>query len=156
MTVLSICMNTANVQCNGFQTLIHFFLMSVKTPERVLKWASRAGLSLAPTTGHKMTDSLVKFHLKRTKEVMLEKPGMFLYDNLEFTFGSPEPTMTKAQTMRSVTSISFLPLMHVENEDLKCSQYVWDRNPINRLRIPHLMYKPAPLSDPFVTLDQSL
>jgi hypothetical protein len=154
MTILSMCMNSSNRLCNAFQAINHFFLASVNTPEHVLKMTAKIGLSLAPNTGNKMITSLSEEHMENLPNACQAKEMTCIYDNLEFSFNAPQPTMTKQQSLHSVTSLTFSPLLHVDPKSLQCSEHVWQRSLVNYKRDPSLVYLPN-LSDVTISSEQS-
>src|SRR6201999_3079082 len=101
------------------------------------------GLGLAPTTGDAMVESLAKSHMQNLKGHNLKNDNSVCYDNLEIYFKSPEPTRTKGQSLKSITSVTFIPLHDVVPNALNCSQYIWDRNQVNRLRTTALECHPV-------------
>jgi hypothetical protein len=111
---------------------MHLKLVSTNTSDSVMKVLSRIGICVSPYTGSKMIEPLADSHMKLVQHVCHKSEVACIYDNVEFSFNNPEPTRTKSQTLKSITALTFVPLLHVPRNSLQCSQYVWDRNFLNR------------------------
>lgn len=156
-TIMIICMctNSINQNCNALQVLIHLFLASVNTPERVIKWASHSGICMSAQSGLRMVASLSKEAMLRIKDMCVRFAMAITYDNLEFTFNHPETTIHNQHSLHSVVTAFFSQTLHVAREALRCSKYVWERNIVNIHHKKELLYQPT-LNDLTLTMDHAM
>ncbi|KAI0072064.1 hypothetical protein K474DRAFT_1678964 [Panus rudis PR-1116 ss-1] len=109
------------------------FLHSTSAPELVVEVMAHAGLSISLTAIHNMVNSLSTCASERLRELAKSRTMAFAYDNFDMDFKSYSPTVGKpGATLLHATSALAFPLAHgVTADDLKCSQQLWDTDPMN-------------------------
>ncbi|KIL59611.1 hypothetical protein M378DRAFT_14729 [Amanita muscaria Koide BX008] len=134
--IVSMLMQGANRKANTFASIFGIFLHSCRTPQRVIIALQRMGLCIGRTTIHSAINSL----LINTSEKLLElgKTGCIAlaYDNFDVDLKTSTPVVEKTgDSLRHLTSGLMFVLQHgVKSEDLRFSDYLWQRseyNPVN-------------------------
>lgn len=148
VNVISILMQGRNQKCNAFQSVNGLFLRSANTPEKVIKTLAHMGNSISLGAIHSAVNSLSN----ESEDALIAQGQTLLtlwaYDNFDVDLKVLVPTVEKQQdTLTHLTSATLIRLEHgVKLEDLRCSEYLWQRSLLNPNRDRHLL-PPRPSMD---------
>ncbi|KAM6495243.1 hypothetical protein JOM56_009866 [Amanita muscaria] len=141
--ILSMLMHGANQKANKFASIFGIFLHSCRTPQRVVNALQRMGLCVMQTTIHSAINSLSASTSE--KLLALGESGCIAiaYDNFDVDLKISVPVVEKSgDSLRHLTSGLMFVLQHgVKTEDLRCSDYLWQRSEYNPLNIGMQMQK---------------
>ncbi|KDQ62451.1 hypothetical protein JAAARDRAFT_121422, partial [Jaapia argillacea MUCL 33604] len=133
VTMISIAANSTNQLWNTFQTLNGGYMHACNTPESVIGYQSKIGLSISPSAINDLVTSL-----GREASYSIQKLGWTLltsyaYDNFDVEIKHSVPTVDKAQeTLLHLTSGTLILLEHgVTIDDLCCSKELWRKSKVN-------------------------
>lgn len=132
---MSILMHHRDQRCNALQSVFGIFLHSCNTPEKLVKVLAHMGLTISLTSVHRALRSLSvqsEANIRQMASSLLTSHG---YDNFDAESKALVPTVDGIkERLMHLTSGAILRLDHgVTREDLRCSQYLWDRSELNHL-----------------------
>ncbi|KAF4604189.1 hypothetical protein EYR40_001372 [Pleurotus pulmonarius] len=127
----SIFLKSTNQHCNAFQSVVGMFLNATNTPETVREFLSSLGVSITTTSINSAVRSLSTGARKRMEELGRSFRVLFAYDNLDMEMKQSVPTVeTEQDNLVHLTTGTMLPLHpDVTQEDLDCSEELWERCP---------------------------
>lgn len=133
--IMSILMHHRDQRCNALQSVFGIFLHSCNTPEKLVKVLAHMGLTISLTSVHRALRSLSvqsEANIRQMASSLLTSHG---YDNFDAESKALVPTVDGIkERLMHLTSGAILRLDHgVTREDLRCSQYLWDRSELNHL-----------------------
>jgi hypothetical protein len=133
VVMISVMMQSSNQKCNALGSVFGIFLHSTNTPEKVIQALAHMGISISINAIHSAIHSLSKetFHTLRAMGRSLLVT--YAYDNFDIDFKRSVPTVEKSRdTLEHLTSGDLIMLEHgVTVDDLKCSEYLWKKSPLN-------------------------
>ncbi|KAH7917504.1 hypothetical protein BV22DRAFT_1108559 [Leucogyrophana mollusca] len=131
--IISILMQSTNQKCNAFESVMGIFLHSCNTPERVIHALARMGISVSVSAIHDAIRSLSRETYRTLRDMGQTLLVGYAYDNFDIDFKTRTPTIEKAMdTLTHMTSGDLIRLDHgVTLDDLRCSQYLWERSHLN-------------------------
>ncbi|THH18250.1 hypothetical protein EW146_g2697 [Bondarzewia mesenterica] len=132
VAVMSIMMQSANQQCNALGSIIGIFLHSCNTPEKVIKMLSRIGISISVSSVNNAIKSLSVDSRHTIIQLGQKLTAGFAYDNFDVNLKVSMLTVEQSEdTLVHLTSGDVLQLEHCAPEDLKCSEELWKKSPLN-------------------------
>ncbi|KAG6847022.1 hypothetical protein H0H93_010587 [Arthromyces matolae] len=133
VVIISIIMQSTNQKTNAIPSLIGIFLHSCKTPEKVVEVLARLGISISINAIHNAITSLSAESANRIRSLGQSLLINYAYDNFDVNLKTSVPTIDKsAISLKHLTSGLIFPLQHgVTMDDMKCSEYLWKRSPLN-------------------------
>ena len=133
VVIISIMMQSTNQKCNALESVFGIFLHSTNTPEKVISALAHMGLSISVDAINKAVHLLSHetFHTLRAMGRSLLVA--YAYDNFDIDFRRSVPTIEKTgDTLEHLTSGDLIMLEHgVTLEDLRCSDELWQKSPLN-------------------------
>ncbi|KAI0684930.1 hypothetical protein BC835DRAFT_1421798 [Cytidiella melzeri] len=143
--VSSIIMQGRNQKSNWLQSMCGIFLHAIHTPQKLVDSLAHMGISIAQPTIYRSLDSLGKHILVDARRLAATLVAAYAYDNLDIEFKPSVPTIERTgETLKHFTSSMVFPLLHgVVADDLRCSQYLWERSRLNN-RAPRHLISPKP------------
>ncbi|KZV82700.1 hypothetical protein EXIGLDRAFT_626678 [Exidia glandulosa HHB12029] len=134
-------MQSSHYQCLKLAAVLGFNMQSRLTPEVVIEMYAHLGLSVSPSTLVNMTKAL---SLESWSEVVHAADRMRMqmaYDNQDIGNPAAQPTVEKSGGFLSITSATYLLVLHCHPDDLAYSQQLWEKSILNPSRPPG---SPAP------------
>ncbi|KAI5980763.1 hypothetical protein EDD15DRAFT_2381285 [Pisolithus albus] len=132
-TILGILMQGMNQKANALQSVIGFFLQSSHTPQKVIETLSHIGISVSVETIAAAVRSLSAESQIQIQELGQSLLACYAYDNFDVDLKSHVPLAEKSMdTLKHLTSGLLFRLEHgVTMDDLKCSEEIWKKSPLN-------------------------
>lgn len=127
-------MQSSHYQCLQFAAVLGFNMQSRLTPEVIIEMYAHLGLSVAPSTLANMTKTL---SAESRSEVTYAADRMLMqmaYDNQDVGAPAAQPTVEKPGAFLSLTSGTYLRLLHCQPDDFAHSQQLWDMSSLNPSR----------------------
>ena len=130
-------MLSTNKRCNLFQVAVGVFLHCCNTPEAVIDFLARIGVSVSAKTITRSTKSLSKQVESAIRNTARKLLSAYAYDNLDVDFKPLSETIETTKTsLVHLTTATLLPLHHVQQKDLDCSEKLWKMHARNPNRQP--------------------
>lgn len=109
------------------------FLHSCNTPDKVVKVLGHMGLSIGLSSVHRAIKSLSAESADYIKELGQTRLVSLAYDNFDVKFNTLVPTVdSPGNRLVHMTSATILQLDHgVSLQDLRCSEYIWNRQDLH-------------------------
>jgi hypothetical protein len=126
-------MQSTNKNCNALESVFGIFLHASNTPSKVIEALAHMGISISVDA----IDDAIRSLSRETYHTLRSMGQTFLvgyaYDNFDINFPALVPTIEKStDTLTHMTSGCLIYLEHgVKPEDLRCSEELWRRNPLN-------------------------
>lgn len=135
VVMISIMMQSRNAKCNVLKSVFGIFLHSTSTPEKVIQALAHMGVSVSTSAIHTAIHALSTETYETLQEMGQTLLAGYAYDNYDVDFKTVTPTIEKAgDTLTHLTSGTIIMLEHrVTQEDLKCSEELWNKSPLNPL-----------------------
>ncbi|KAK7680589.1 hypothetical protein QCA50_016371 [Cerrena zonata] len=129
VTCLSIMMQSTNQRCNALQMLIGLFMHACNTSEAVVEFLAHAGISISMTAVNDAITNLSVESVWKRRKIGQTLRTAYGVDNVDMELKHIIPSVENLEnTMVHLTSATMLPLYHgVKAEDLKCSNYLWEK-----------------------------
>ena len=126
-----------------FQAAVGVFLHCCNTPESVIDFLARIGVSVSAKTITRSVKSLSKQAESAIRNTARKVLSAYAYDNLDVDMKPLLETVETAKTsLVHLTTATLLPLHHVEQRDLDCSEMLWKMHTRNPHRqpsdVPHI------------------
>ncbi|KAI0685844.1 hypothetical protein BC835DRAFT_1408708 [Cytidiella melzeri] len=143
--VSSIIMQGRNQKSNWLQSMCGIFLHAMHAPQKLVDSLAHMGISIAQLTIYRSLDSLGKHILADAQKVAATLIVVYAHDNLDIEFKPSVPTIERAgETSKHFTTSMVFPLLHgTTADDLRCSQYLWERSQLN-IHAPRYLIPPKP------------
>ncbi|KAJ7795392.1 hypothetical protein B0H14DRAFT_3554585 [Mycena olivaceomarginata] len=133
VVLISIMMQSRNKNCNALESVFGIFLHASNTPSKVVETLAHMGISISPDAIHNAVHSLSHetYHTLRAMGQTLLVG--YAYDNFDINFPGLVPVVEKStDTLTHMTSGGLIFLEHgVKKDDLRCSEELWRKNPLN-------------------------
>ncbi|KAI0695888.1 hypothetical protein BC835DRAFT_1414574 [Cytidiella melzeri] len=131
--ISSILMQGRSQKANWLQSMCGIFLHAIHAPQKLVDSLAHMGISISQTAIHRSLHSLGIHITSDAKEVGQTLSAAYAYDNLDIEFKSSVPTVEKpGETLKHFTTSMVFPLQHgITANDLRCSQYLWERSQLN-------------------------
>jgi hypothetical protein len=128
-------MQSRNAKCNALESVFGIFLHSTNTPEKVIQALAHMGITISTSAIHTAIHALSAETYETLREMGQTLLAGYAYDNYDVDFKTVTPTIEKAgDTLTHLTSGTLIMLEHgVTQEDLKCSEELWHKSPLNPL-----------------------
>jgi hypothetical protein len=132
--MISIMMQSRNAKCNALESVFGI-LHPTNTPEKVIQVLAHMGISILTSAIHMAVHALSSETYETLREMGQTLLVGYTYDNYDVDFKTITPTIEKAgDTLTHLTSGTLIMLEHgVTQEDLKCSDELWNKSPLNPL-----------------------
>ncbi|KAJ6617197.1 hypothetical protein B0H10DRAFT_2164482 [Mycena sp. CBHHK59/15] len=152
VVIISVLMQNTNNKCNALQSIFGIFLHASNTPSKVIETLAHMGITISPDAIDNAVHSLSHetYHTLRAMGQTLLVG--YAYDNFDTNFPGIVPTVEKStDTLTHLTSGGLIYLDHgVKAEDLRCSEELWMKNPLNPA------FDAATASPPLTVIDLEL
>ena len=129
---------SSNKKCNALPSMLGLFCHLTNTPELVIEMLAHAGLSISTSSIYNMVTLLsIKSadHIQSLAQILT---ASFAYDNFDMEFKSHAPTIEKhGDSLKHVTSAIIFPLINMSVQDLRCSDKLWNIDPIDPYILNH-------------------
>ncbi|KAM6492216.1 hypothetical protein JOM56_011940 [Amanita muscaria] len=141
--IVSIMLQSTNQKANTFASILGIFLHSCRTPQKVINTLARMGLSVSQSCIHTAINSLSSNAYLTLRKLGESHCIALAYDNFDVDLKISVPVIEKsADTLKHLTSGLVFPLQHgVTSEDLRYSNYLWQRSELNPANIGTLTNK---------------
>ncbi|KAM6490449.1 hypothetical protein JOM56_014122 [Amanita muscaria] len=141
--IVSIMLQSTNQKANTFASILGIFLHSCRTPQKVINTLARMGLSVSQSCIHTAINSLSSNAYLTLRKLGESRCIALAYDNFDVDLKISVPVIEKsADTLKHLTSGLVFPLQHgVTSEDLRYSNYLWQRSELNPANIGTLTNK---------------
>jgi len=130
-----------NRKCNALQSVLGIFLHSTNVPEKAIQVLAHMGISVSVSSLHRAIHSLSCETYENIRKMGQTLLVAYAYDNFDIDFSTHLSTIEKAKdTLTHLTSGCLIQLDHnVTLEDLRCSNLLWERSPLNHTIPRHLL-----------------
>ncbi|KAI6115462.1 hypothetical protein EDD16DRAFT_1693351 [Pisolithus croceorrhizus] len=138
--------NGSNQKANTLQSLLGLFLQSVHTPYKVINTLARLGITISTNTINMAIQALSVESQTSLQHLGQSLLVSYAYDNFDMDLKSYIPTIEKSNdSLKHLTSGLLFLLVHgVTLDDLKCSQELWGKLPLNpQVDDPHAPHQHA-------------
>ena len=132
--MISILMQGTNQKCNALESVFGIFLHSCNTPQKVIDALAHMGITISRHTVHDAIHSLSLETYETLRKMGQTLLVAYAYDNFDIDFKTHVPTVEAKyhDTLTHLTSGTLIQLEHgVTTKDLKCSEMLWKRSPLN-------------------------
>jgi hypothetical protein len=126
-----------NVRSNALQVIIALYLHAKRTPDHIIRFLSKAGLSVSTSSIDNAITSLTKQARDRVRSVGQQRKHCLAFDNLDVMIRTLVPTQDgKKEKLANLCTATMIPLhlpKGVTWDDLRCSGSIWTATVIKRL-----------------------
>ena len=138
MFLLSRIVQANNKRCNLLGTIIGIFLHTCNAPDRVIDVLCRSSSSISTSAVNDAINSLSASAAQKLKEEGKTFMYSYVLDNFDVQLKHKETTVEQSKdTLFHLTSAALVQINHATLDDLKCSNYLWERSRYNDLRTIH-------------------
>ncbi|KAF8121569.1 hypothetical protein EV363DRAFT_1457439 [Boletus edulis] len=132
--ISGIIVHGMNQKANLLQSLLGFFMQSTHTPYKVIDTFARIGVSISTDAINLAVRSLSVESENTLKAIGRSFLASYAYDNFDVDLKSDIASVEKSNdSLKHLTSGLLFPMVHgVTTEDLRCSQEIWLKSPLNR------------------------
>ena len=135
VVMISIMMQSQNTKSNVLKSVFGIFLHSTSMPEKVIHALTHMGISISTSAIHTAIHALSTETYETLQEMGQTLLAGYAYDNYDVNVKTITPTIEKVgDTLTRLTSGTIIMLEHgVTQEDLKCSEELWNKSLLNPL-----------------------
>ncbi|KAJ7908542.1 hypothetical protein B0H13DRAFT_2233244 [Mycena leptocephala] len=131
--LISVMMQSTNKKCDALEGVFGTFLHASNTPSKVIETLAHMGITISVDAVENAVHSLSHetYHTLRAMGQTLLVG--YAYDNFDINFPGIVPVVEKStDTVTHLTSGGLIFLEHgVKADDLRCSEELWKKNPLN-------------------------
>ncbi|KAI1783373.1 hypothetical protein LXA43DRAFT_1102606 [Ganoderma leucocontextum] len=132
VVILSILLQSRDSHCNALQSVVGVFLHSCNAPEKVVKVLSRMGIFISLSSIHRAVRSLSNRSCQDIQLLGRSLRNTYTFDNFDILLKVLIHTIDNVNGgLVHLTSGTLLSLNHATREDLRCSDFVWNRSELN-------------------------
>jgi hypothetical protein len=130
---MSIMMRSMNQRSNTLQSLLGMFLQLTHTPQKVIETLERMGILVSVNAIHAVTRSLSAQTHQHLQSLGWSLLASYAYYNFDVDLKTHQHKIENSmESLKHLTSGLIFPLQHnVSKEDLRCSEELWKKSPLN-------------------------